>query len=141
MPSKVNDLTLVSLPADLLREIVSFLGTEWAHPLALASKALLAIVREQSGGVIETRPACFLQSVSLCEYGRDVRGLDMTSLKVINEAARYGLREGVKWIRAARERAPWDSTTLEAAAKGGHLAVMQWIKSCDPSVPWGHGFC
>ena len=52
MPSKVNDLTLVSLPADLLREIVSFLGTEWALPLALTSKALLAVVREQSGEVL-----------------------------------------------------------------------------------------
>ena len=137
MSSSEDDLTLVGLPADLLREIVSFLGTEWALPLALTSKALLAVVREQSGEVLKTRPACFLQSVSLCEYGRDVMGLDMTSRKVMNEAARYGLLEGVKWLRGGK--AHWDHTTLIAAAKGGHLAVMQWIKNCDPSVPWVSG--
>jgi len=36
----VNDLTLMGLPRDLLREIVPFLGTEWALPFASTSKEL-----------------------------------------------------------------------------------------------------
>ena len=100
-----------------------------------------------------TRVACFSQSMSLCVYGRDVMGIDMNSLKVMNEAARYGLLEGVKWLNMLKCRHAsstpictttstatvcdlCDHRTLNAAAKGGHLAVLQWIKSCNPSLPW-----
>jgi len=139
---------LFELPRDILREIVSFLGEEWALPFALSSKALLGVVREQSGGFLKTRTACFLQTTSLCVYGRDVMQINTKHLKVVNEAARYGLLEGVKWLKREYDASInlptyltliglWDHTTLTFAAQGGHLAVLQWIKSIDPSLPWG----
>jgi hypothetical protein len=40
----------------------------------------------------------------------------------------------LKWARA--NGCPWMEHTCTCAARGGHLAVLQWARARDPPCPW-----
>ena len=44
-----------------------------------------------------------------------------------------------KWLQA--KGCQWDSSTSNSAAFGGHLEVLQWIRSEDPPCPWNSRVC
>ena len=48
------------------------------------------------------------------------------------KAAEYGQLDGLKWLR--ENGCDWNSETCIAAAKGGHLSILQWARPkgrCD----------
>ena len=131
-------LQLLKLPKDVFHEVLAFLGSGNSLPFALTSKSSLALIKEEFDfreEGIETYKSCFLQSDEMCEYGRDVMEMDMTD-EIINIAARLGLLNAVKWLRAQPTPCRWSSYTCKAAAEGGQLAVLNWLRSQDPPCEW-----
>ncbi len=51
---------------------------------------------------------------------------------ICNAAARYGHLEVLQWARSQDYR--WDGSTCAAAAKGGHLDVLKWL--VENGCPW-----
>ena len=47
--------------------------------------------------------------------------------------------EALQWARG--HSCPWDEDTCAAAARGGHLDVLQWMRSQDPPCPWNTWTC
>ena len=56
-------------------------------------------------------------------------------------AARGGHLDLLKWMRSQKPPCPWDKWTCAAAAKGGHLEVLKWARSQDPPCPWDEFAC
>ena len=50
---------------------------------------------------------------------------------------RYGAAQGamgvLEWAR--HQACPWDELTCQAAAVGGHLSVLQWLRAQNPPCP------
>jgi hypothetical protein len=56
-------------------------------------------------------------------------------------AARHGHLAVLQWARAQQPSCTWDEGTCRAAAGGGHLAVLQWMRAQEPPCPWSAGTC
>ena len=52
-------------------------------------------------------------------------------------AARGGQLEVLKWLR--ENSFPWDKRTCEMAASSGHLAVLKWLRA--NGAPWDESMC
>jgi len=78
---------------------------------------------------IFTYKSCFLQSDELCEYGRDVMGMDMTNKEMINIAVELGMINAVKWLRSQDPPCDWDEIASHRAAT---------LKSSNPNHQGRH---
>ena len=56
-------------------------------------------------------------------------------------AAGGGHLEVLKWLRAQDPPCPWDESTCTAAAAGGHLEVLKFLRSQEPPCPWNMHTC
>ena len=56
--------------------------------------------------------------------------------KVCSAAAAGGQLTVLQWLRSQDPPCPWDERTCYAAARSGHLTVLQWLRSQDPPCPW-----
>jgi hypothetical protein len=57
-------------------------------------------------------------------------------------AAAGGGQLGIlKWLRSQDPPCPWDEHTCGGAALNGHLAVLQWARQQDPPCPWDDWTC
>lgn len=52
-------------------------------------------------------------------------------------AAKGGQLETLKWLRAQEPPFEWTGLTFENAVMEGHLDVCKWINAQDPKCPWG----
>ena len=141
---------MLHFPPFVLREVLSYLGSARSLPFALTSKASLAVVYEvfdfrisrffRSSGLavcsIRTHRSCFLQSDELCEYGRDVMGMDMTNKEMINIAVELGMINAVKWLRSQDPPCDWDEIASHRAAEHGDIEMLEWGMSQTPPMPW-----
>jgi hypothetical protein len=109
-----------------------------------------------------------VESVSLMEWARSA-GCPLTA-KTCTRAADAGKLEVLQWLRgqnppcpwgapytltrraakhghlailqwALENGCPWNERTCEAAAMGGQLHVLQWLRSQSPPCPWGERTC
>ncbi|KAJ1435084.1 hypothetical protein B484DRAFT_325782 [Ochromonadaceae sp. CCMP2298] len=55
-------------------------------------------------------------------------------------AARGGHVDVLQWLRSHDPPCPWDAVTSHAAAATGHLEL-QWMRAQDPPCPWDEGAC
>jgi hypothetical protein len=51
-------------------------------------------------------------------------------------AARGGHLSVLQWARAQQPPCPWNEDTCSGAALGGHLAVLQWARAQEPPCRW-----
>jgi hypothetical protein len=58
------------------------------------------------------------------------------NLSTCTAAARAGHLAVLQWARAQQPPCPWSERTCIAAAGGGHLAVLQWLRAQQPPCPW-----
>ena len=56
-------------------------------------------------------------------------------------AAHGGHLEALQWLRAQTPACPWNKYTCRASAEGGHLEVLQWLRAQTPACPWNHSRC
>ena len=56
-------------------------------------------------------------------------------------AARGGYLHVLEWLREVRPACPWDASVCSEAAAGGHLHVLQWLRSRVPPCPFGSATC
>ena len=56
-------------------------------------------------------------------------------------AARGGHLEVLKWLRSQDDPCPWDEETCYCAALGGHLEVLHWLRSQEDPCPWDESIC
>ncbi len=54
-------------------------------------------------------------------------------------AAEHNRRDTLRWLRERRVR--WDEFTCAAAANGGHLALLQWLREPHQNAPWDSMTC
>jgi hypothetical protein len=54
-----------------------------------------------------------------------------------NAAAGGGHLHVLEWLRAQDPPCPWTEATCMWAAKSGNLEVLQWLRAQDPPCPWG----
>jgi hypothetical protein len=60
---------------------------------------------------------------------------DLGAAKAVCEAA--AATGQLEALQCARELGcPWDERTCRLAARGGHLAVLQWARAQEPPCPW-----
>jgi len=51
-------------------------------------------------------------------------------------AASGGHLQMLQWLRAQSPPCPWNSHTCWEAAQRGHLHVLQWVRAQEPPCPW-----
>ena len=56
-------------------------------------------------------------------------------------AARGGQLEVLQWLRSGADPCPWNQDTCSAAAEGGHLEVLKWLRSGEDPCPWNEYTC
>ena len=61
--------------------------------------------------------------------------------KSTDAAARGGHLEVLKWLRSQDDPCPWDEETCYCAALGGHLEVLHWLRSQEDPCPWDESIC
>ena len=54
-------------------------------------------------------------------------------------AAKGGHLDVLKWLRS--QNCHWSEDTCRDAASGGHLDVLKWLRSQDPPCPWNEWTC
>ena len=47
----------------------------------------------------------------------------------------------LQWLRQQQPPCPWDEWACRAAARAGHLAVLQWLRQQQPPCPWDEEAC
>ena len=72
-----------------------------------------------------------------------IRELYKDRYKPVCEAAAAGGHLHVlAWLRSSkRSPCPWDEGTFTAAVREKQLEVMQWLRSQDPPCPWSESAC
>lgn len=56
-------------------------------------------------------------------------------------AARGGHVVALQWLRAQHPCCPWYTRTCVAAAAGGHLDTLKWLRAQDPPCEWSDNVC
>ncbi|KAI8477417.1 MAG: hypothetical protein J3K34DRAFT_381607 [Monoraphidium minutum] len=51
-------------------------------------------------------------------------------------AAKGGSIAALQWLRQHGSPCPWDEWVCVAAAEGGHLHMLQWLRQQEPPCPW-----
>ncbi|KAI8470322.1 MAG: hypothetical protein J3K34DRAFT_521449 [Monoraphidium minutum] len=60
---------------------------------------------------------------------------------VCRAAAEGGSLAALQWLRRQEPPCPWDDSVCRSAAEGGHLHVLQWLRGQEPPCPWSDGAC
>ena len=47
----------------------------------------------------------------------------------------------LKWLRSQDPTCPWSEWTCSCTARYGHLDVLKWLRSQDPPCPWSRQTC
>jgi len=71
------------------------------------------------------------------EHGAREHDCERTEAITCEAAAAGGHMEVLRWLREHGHR--WDEGTCHAAAKGGHLEVLKWVRG--HGCPWTPGTC
>jgi len=129
---------------DELRLVTDLVPKAESLCIALACRKLRDAVfahcpRDEDGWRVQPSVDAHVSSVSRLHWAMEV--LDMPIGKVCNSAAREGSLDVLQ--EARRLRAPWDSSTCAAAAEGGHVHVLQWLRGGDTKwrCPWDEDTC
>jgi hypothetical protein len=128
----------MSLPDDLLREVLSFLADTYRYTAAVDRqfrRVYQTVHHQERGRPHTTSYRAAVQTISTAriwleedeEYVRE-EGCD--------EAARYGRLDVLQFLRSSsssnKDRPPsscrWSAYTCERAAANGHLHVLQWLR-------------
>lgn len=56
-------------------------------------------------------------------------------------AARGGQLDTLKWLRSCDPPCPWDEWTSASAAMIACLPTLEWLRACDPPCPWSERSC
>ena len=92
-------------------------------------------MRNEDRTLSARRKSAYLSSEALTTFVLN-HGMVEVNEELMNLTAKYGCLESVKILRARDPRCPWDEDTCrDAAARGGHLHVLQWLRSQDPPCP------
>ena len=84
--------------------------------------------------------AGFGGSVEVLEYLLE-RGYAFRRGKACEAAARGGCLEALKFLRGLDPPCPWYGGTCEQAALGGHLDVLKFARGQDSPCPWNRRTC
>ena len=84
--------------------------------------------------------AGFGGSVEVLEYLLE-RGYAFRRGKACEAAARGGCLEALKFLRGLDPPCPWSKSTCEGAARRGHLDVLKWLRAQEPPCPWSTPTC
>jgi hypothetical protein len=60
---------------------------------------------------------------------------------VCEAAAIGGHLNVLQWLRKQSPPCPWNKKTCKAAARGGHMKVLQWLRKQSPPCPWNEQTC
>eukprot|EP00605_Chrysophyceae_sp_TOSAG23-4_P002083 GSChrysophyteH1.ASY1.ANO1.2304.1 assembled CDS len=125
---------LNSLASELGREVIGYLQGE-ELPVALTNTRLLMIARSihEDRTLCAQRKSAYLSSGALTTFVLNHSMVEV-DMKLMNLTAKYGYLE-------SDPPCPWDVDTCHGAAKGGHLHVLQWLRSQDPPCPWDEETC
>ena len=124
-----NVKSMDHIPAELVRKILEYLPGE-ELPFALTCKSNLTHVRSlrKDGILLMQRRSAYLRSRELTAYmlAHEMTSVDSNLMRI---AAVHGCLEGMMVLREAEPPCPWDKVTCMHAADGGHLHVLQWLRS------------
>ena len=84
--------------------------------------------------------AGFGGSVEVLEYLLE-GGYAFRRGKACEAAARGGCLEALKFLRGLDPPCPWSKSTCEGAARRGHLDVLKWLRAQEPPCPWSTSTC
>ena len=84
--------------------------------------------------------AGFGGSVEVLEYLLE-RGYALRRGKACEAAARGGCLEALKFLRGLDPPCPWSAYICNEAAQGGHLEVLKWLRAQNPPCPWRRHEC
>ena len=84
--------------------------------------------------------AGFGGSVEVLEYLLE-RGYAFRRGKACEAAARGGCLEALKFLRGLDPPCPWSAYICNEAAQGGHLEVLKWLRAQNPPCPWRRHEC
>jgi len=108
---------------DLVRK---FLGPGCELCLALACSGALEAISQRKGGIPHRSKLYFMSTPSLCTFAADSLGLLEVRGGVCTLAAKHGLLPALKILRG--RGCSWTAETCWAAALGGHLEALQWLR-------------
>jgi hypothetical protein len=134
-------LTLLDLSSDALDKVLTFLAPDDELAASLACRKLrdaLRGARSSAGRTLETRVGSLLGSLGMLQWGVACAGVPLTAA-LLARAAGLGDLRMLSWLRANGNGCPWDKMTCSGAAKGGHMAVLQWARA--NGCPWDEGTC
>ena len=123
------------LATELVRKVMGYLKGE-ELPVVLTNTRLLKIARSINADrtLSAQRKSVYLSSGALTTFVLN-HGMVEVNIKLMNLTAKYGCLESVKILRARSRPCPWHETICMNAAEGGHLHVLQWLRSQDPPCP------
>jgi hypothetical protein len=88
--------------------------------------------------------AMFYKIVSsdLRQIGKWGKGVVFEWKKCIcNAAAKGGQIRILKWLRSQNPPCPWNQATCGYAARSGDIETLKWLRSQDPPCPWDSNTC
>jgi hypothetical protein len=74
----------------------------------------------------------------MARWAHETQGMPI-NVKSCRIASRWGLLEGLKYVRGLKKPPYWGEETCEAAATGGHLELLKWARS--QGAEWGPETC
>ncbi len=152
MEAHEGNLSLVTLPNDILKEIFGFLGDEFLFVLKFTCKKFNDAIhlKRQTDPFRITVQGPTLVSIINSNFCARVARHGHTNLlqwartngcpwnkKTCSAAARNGHLGTLMWARA--NGCPWDAATCARAALNGHLEVLQWARA--NRCPWDEWTC
>ena len=106
-------------------------------------------LRLAASGLKRRSAMYFMSTPALCSYARDSLRLlegktEADLILLMMTVAGRGLLPGVQMLRRLEPPIQWDEGTCRSAARGGHLALLQWMRAPDKPeglCPWDAATC
>ena len=122
LPQEIADL--------ILREVVK------EEKLRVLNAVILSFVCHQWKGKDFIAKATIIPEPLPYQYEEDEE-LPNKTTDLTAAAAQHGWFSLLKWLREMK--CPWDPTTCNGAAIGGHLEILKWAR--EKGCPWYEGVC
>jgi hypothetical protein len=125
-------------------DVLSFIFMNWVDPRSCLA---VCLVSRRFNALYRLRVPGPLRS-SIAEHCCRVElvdwalgeGMEWTDA-VCYKAAQGGHLAVLQWLRSQDPPCPWSALACSCAAGSGHLEVLQWLRSQDSPCPWSSSAC
>ena len=126
-------------PAPWTSQVLSATMTMTSEDACLMWLLAQTEARKWTSGLVAV--AAEFGNIPALQYLRDnanlLAPLDLEwSVDATETAAAMGHLAVLQWLRSQDPKVPWDTSVCYAAAAHGNMSMLQWARSQDPPAPW-----